>query len=95
MSEQTKDQSAQIAVGRLQKRIAKLQQQRDHFRHQCEVYREVLSLHPALEHRHRTWVEARAERERVRGLEDRIKEQAALIGRLLEANPPPASDRSL
>jgi flagellar biosynthesis chaperone FliJ len=72
-----------VTVGRLQKRIAKLQQQRDHFRHQCEVYREVMQMHPHLEYSHKRWAEERAERERVRGLEDRIKEQAALIKQLL------------
>jgi predicted RNase H-like nuclease (RuvC/YqgF family) len=83
------DEKAQIIIGRMKKRVAKLQQQRDHFRQQCDTYRAVLNLHPSLEHRHKTWTEQKAERERVRGLEQRIKEQAALIETLAPAPTPP------
>jgi hypothetical protein len=82
------DEKTQIIIGRMKKRVAKLQQQRDHFREQCENYRAVLNLHPSLEYRHKTWTEHKAERERVRGLEQRIKEQAALIEKL-SATPTP------
>jgi ppGpp synthetase/RelA/SpoT-type nucleotidyltranferase len=72
----------QIMVGRLQKKVAKLQQQRDYYRQRCEHYREVLSMHPAIEFNHRTYTEQKAERERMRGLEQRVNEQAMLIKKL-------------
>jgi hypothetical protein len=86
-----KDEKAQIIIGRLQKRIAKLQQQRAHYRERCELYAAVMSLHPSLEHRHKTVTEQKAERERVRGLEQRVKEQAMLIETLAPTPTPPAA----
>ncbi len=67
------------AIGRLRKRIEKLTKQRDYFRERCGVYGEMINMHPMLEHRFKAWKEQRAEAERVKGLEQRIKEQAQLI----------------
>jgi ppGpp synthetase/RelA/SpoT-type nucleotidyltranferase len=72
----------QVVIGRLTKRIAKLTQQREFFRQRCVHYAEVLNLHQSIEIRHRSFTEQMAERERIRGLEQRIKEQALLIEKL-------------
>lgn len=76
-----------VAMGRLRKRIEKLTKQRDHFKARCEHYAAVLDEHPTLEGRYRAWVEQRAERERVKGLEQRISEQAQLIEMLRKGTP--------
>ncbi len=81
---------AQTLIGRLEKRNAKLKQQRDFFRQRCVHYAEVLNLHQSIEVRHRSFTEQMAERERIRGLEQRIKEQALLIQQL--TRPADATD---
>lgn len=72
----------QTIIGRLKKRIARLQCQRDFWHKQCAHYSEVLRLHPTIERHHYDWRAREAERERVRGLEQRVKEQALLVEKL-------------
>lgn len=78
MSEQ-RPSPDQIALGRLRKRLEKVTRQRDSLKQMCTHYREVLDLHPMAEYRYRSFTEARAERQRVKDLEQRCREQALLI----------------
>lgn len=68
-----------IKIGRLEKKIRKLIQQRDHYKQKHEYYAKVISMQPYLERRWEGFEAARKERERVKGLEARIKEQEQLI----------------
>lgn len=77
-----------VVIGRLQKKITKLQKQRDFFSQRCTHYAEVVRLHSYMERTYKSVQEARNERERVRGLEQRIKEQAMLIAQLTTAGSP-------
>lgn len=70
---------SEVTIGRLKKRIAKLQEQRDSYKKQLEHYKIVLDTHPWIERKHRTYTEGIAERQRVRDLETRVKEQEELI----------------
>lgn len=76
-----------IKIGRLRKRIDKLTQQREFWRKRCEDYAAVLNLHPAIEYHGRKWAEIKAERARVRELEQRVEEQALLIQKLSKGAP--------
>jgi hypothetical protein len=71
-----------VAMARLRKRIEKLTKQRDYFMERCQTYGAVMNLHPMMEMRFKRYQEEKAERERVQGLEKRIKEQALLIDML-------------
>lgn len=70
---------------RLRRKVARLMVQRDHWKAEHDQLRDVLDKFPFIERQHNTVTKMRAERERVRGLEQRIKEQAALIERLTKA----------
>lgn len=74
-----------VTIGRLRKRVAKLTQQRDHYKAKCERYAQVLDTARHLERGFETMQQHRAERERVKGLEARVREQAELIKRLTGA----------
>ena len=73
-----------VTIGRLRKRIAKLTEQRDHWQTEASKLRNVLDKFPYIERRYNSIMGAREEQKRVRGLEQRIEEQAALIERLTE-----------
>lgn len=79
----------QVVIGRLNKKNAKLQQQRDFWRQRCEHYAKVIEMHPYMERDYKSVMERRKERERVKGLEQRVAEQALLIEKLTagEAQP--------
>ena len=77
-----------VLIGRLRKRIKKLEQQRDHFRERCEYYSKVIELHQYMERNYKSVQDRRKESERVKGLEQRVKEQALLIEKLSAAIPP-------
>jgi hypothetical protein len=68
-----------IKIGRLEKKIRKLIQQRDHYKQKHEYYAKVISMQPHLERRWEGFEAARIELARVKGLEARIKEQEQLI----------------
>lgn len=70
---------AEVTIGRLKKRICKLQEQRDGYKKQLEHYKIVVGGDWHIEHRHKTWTETKAERQRVRDMETRLKEQEELI----------------
>jgi uncharacterized coiled-coil protein SlyX len=70
---------AQVVIGRLRKKIAKLMKQRDEYKNQLEYYKVVLDTHPWIERKHRTYTEGIAERKRIKDMETRLVEQAELI----------------
>lgn len=74
----------QVAVGRLKKKIAKLLQQRETLTTQLAHYRHVLDVSPFIENRYDRYEDRKREQERVKALEARVQEQAALIKLLQE-----------
>lgn len=73
-----------VTIGRLRKRIERLQKQRDFWRKRSDDYTVVLNMHPYIERSVADYRARVAERERVKGLEQRIKEQAILIQKLTQ-----------
>ena len=71
--------TSDIREGRLLKKIEKLKKQRDHYKQKQEYYAKVISMQPYLERRFETYAEMKEERERVKALEKRVKEQEQLI----------------
>ena len=74
-----KPPESEVIIGRLRKRIVKLMEQRDEYKNQLIHYREVLDHHPFIEREYKTYNERIKERERVKALETRVKEQEELI----------------
>lgn len=75
---------AEIRIRRLQRRIEKLINQREHYKQRCEHYAQVISIHQYLERDARSYREKVKEHARVKDLERRVTEQAALIVRLMK-----------
>lgn len=75
-----------VTIGRLRRRIEKLKQQRDHFREQADLRQQMIEIAPFIERRWKTYTEMTTEQARVKALEQRVKEQAALIERLMKEN---------
>ena len=73
-----------VIVGRLQKRIAKLKKQRDHFKERNEFLEEIIKEIPYIEGKIRRLRELQDDRNSIREMKKRIEEQSALIARLLE-----------
>jgi hypothetical protein len=71
--------TSDIREGRLLKKIEKLKNQRDHYKQKQEYYAKVISMQPYLERRFESYAEMKEERERVKALEKRVKEQEQLI----------------
>ena len=76
----------EVRIGRLNKKMNKLRDQRNKATKELEHYKEVLDNHPYIQYRHKNYTEMVAERQRVKDLEVRVKEQAELI-RLLQKTP--------
>ena len=74
-----KPSKEQVIIGRLQKKLNKMQDQRDKARKDLEYYAKVISLQPYLETRYKSYEERIAAQQRVKDMEARVKEQAALI----------------
>lgn len=68
-----------VKIGRLQRKLEKTKQQRDHYKELYEHYANVISMHPYLERRWESYQEMVKERERIKQLEKRVKEQEQLI----------------
>lgn len=64
---------------RLQKKIDKLKQQRDHYKKMYENYKLVISMAPHLESRYKRYEEMKAQHAEVVSLKKRCDEQAQLI----------------
>lgn len=69
----------QIKLGRVRRKLEKALKQRDHYKERLGYYEKVISMQPYLETRYKSYLEMKSERERVKQLEARVKEQAALI----------------
>jgi hypothetical protein len=69
----------EIQIGRLNKKMNKLRDQRDKARKELGQYKEILNNHPYIQYRHKNYTEMVAERLRVKDLEARVKEQAKLL----------------
>jgi predicted restriction endonuclease len=82
MTIENRPSTSEIREGRLLKKIAKLQQQRDYHKQKHEYYAKVISMQPYLEKRYVSYEDAKIERQRVKDLEARNKEQAQLIAML-------------
>jgi phage shock protein A len=73
-----------VKIGRLERKIEKLKQQRDYYKNHFEHYKHVISMQPYLERRLTSYEENKKELERIKGLEARVKEQEKLIKLLSE-----------
>lgn len=72
----------EIEIGRLNKKLNKVLDQRNKARAELDHYKHVISMQPHLVTRYEDYQDRIAERQRVKDLEDRVKEQATLIGKL-------------
>ena len=72
----------EVEIGRLTKKLNKMKDQRDKARKEIEHYKAVISSHPYLINRHKSYQERIAEMKRVKDLETRVEEQALLISTL-------------
>lgn len=71
-----------IKIARLRRKIDRLQKQKKFFEQQVEHFKEVLNSVPHITRTYNSYTEAVKERERVKALEQRCKEQELLIKHL-------------
>lgn len=79
--------SSDVIIGRLKKKIAKLQRARDFHKGKHEHYAKVISMQPYLEQRFNKYEERVADFNRNKSNEARLKEQEYLIRHLVGADP--------
>ena len=77
---------SEVTIGRLKKRISKLQEQRDSYKKQLEHYKVVVGSDWRIEQRYNRFQDVKNEHQRVRALETRVKEQEELIKLLRKEN---------
>jgi hypothetical protein len=70
---------SEVTIGRLKKRISKLQEQRDSYKKQLEHYKIVVGGDWHIERRYNKFQDVKNEQQRVRDMETRLKEQEELI----------------
>ena len=73
-----------VTVGRLKKKILKLQKQRDHFKERDVLTNRMLSLYPYIKSSYESYKKAEAAQNRLKELETRVREQDLLIRVLSE-----------
>jgi hypothetical protein len=73
-----------VTVGRLKKKILKLQKQRDHFKEQNALKNSMISLYPYIKSSYESYKKAEANQNRLKELESRVREQDLLIRILSE-----------
>ena len=73
-----------VTVGRLKKKILKLQKQRDHFKEQNALKNSMISLYPYIKSSYESYKKAEAAQNRLKELESRVREQDLLIRVLSE-----------
>ena len=73
-----------VQVGRLKKRITKLQKQRDHYKEQNVQLERMITLYPHIRREFKRMDEAKQERINLKNLQQRAKEQELLIKILLK-----------
>lgn len=74
-----KPKNPDVQIGRLQKKLNKMRDQRDKARSELDHYKHIISMQPHLATRYEAYQDRIAERQRVKDLESRVKEQAELI----------------
>lgn len=74
--------SAAVKIGRLYKKVERLKEQRDYWKQRATAYETVMSWHSGIRSSYDAYKERQAEREHMRALEARVKEQALLISKL-------------
>ena len=73
-----------VTIGRLKKKILKLQKQRDHFKERDTLANRMLSLYPYIKSSYESYKKAEAAQNRLKELEARVREQDLLIRILSE-----------
>ena len=73
-----------VTIGRLKKKILKLQKQRDHFKERDTLTNRMLSLYPYIKSSYESYKKAEAAQNRLKELETRVREQDLLIRILSE-----------
>ena len=81
---QTLIRALTVQVGRLKKRITKLQKQRDHYKEQNVQLERMITLYPHIRREFKRMDEAKQERINLKNLQQRAKEQELLIKILLK-----------
>lgn len=76
----------QIKIGRLEKKIKKLIQQRDHFKQEFDRYFKIFAEQQWIAHHHRSYNEFLKERKELADLKARVTEQELLIKALLNGD---------
>ena len=74
-----------IQKQRLLKKIEKLKQQRDNFKKQYEFLHNIIKRYPQYMSDFRSYERSQIERQRIKNMEERVKEQALLIKKLASA----------
>lgn len=69
----------EIKIGRLQKKIKKLLQQRDHYKEEYDLMVKMIKMYPMLRHDYSKHLERQVEQRRVVALDKRVQEQELLI----------------
>ena len=75
-----------IKIGRLQKKVEKLQNQRNHYKEQMEFRDAILRYYPYAQRTHEEYKQRRKDLEELQMLRKRVKEQELLIERLTPTN---------
>jgi uncharacterized coiled-coil protein SlyX len=73
-----------VTIGRLKKKILKLQKQRDHFKERNALLNSMLTLYPYIKSSYESYKKAETAQNRLKELETRVKEQDLLIRILSE-----------
>ena len=73
-----------VTIGRLKKKILKLQKQRDHFKERTALLNSMLTLYPYIKSSYESHKKAEAAQNRLKELETRVKEHDLLIRILSE-----------
>ncbi len=76
--------SSEVKIGRLWKKINKLQLQRDHYRREYETLKKVLDTFPFIHKTYDDYKTRIANAKRLKELEERTKEQALIIKKFNE-----------
>lgn len=84
MNTKLKPTPEEIKIGRLEKKIKKLIQQRDHFKQEVDRYFKLFSDHQWIERRYRSYNEFLKEKKELADLKARVTEQELLIKALIK-----------
>ena len=76
----------EVQYGRLQKKMVKLRQQRDHWKERTDFFNEVLKLYPYAERSWKDHQQRIKDQNELQDLRKRVKEQELLIDRLVKHN---------